>query len=190
MAEENEPIPDISLPLFIIDLFPVSFAFTTLLIINLIYKNILFLIGSIIVIFSGLLAIVYKFIIVFFNKNYKNIKKPMMICMPIGLILFIISIILKRKEIDFKKIWSKIIARSLSILFLILGFCGIICMIIFAITLDPQKSIINWIEELTNSFTQCCFMIVTILYKYDLKEETFENDYEKKPETSEIKNDD
>ena len=187
MVEENKPVSDISKALVIIDLFPVLFAFTSLLIINLIYKDILFLIGSILVIIAGSSMIVYKLIIAFFDKEYPNIKKPMIICMPIGFLLFIISIIIKRKEIDFKKIWSRIIHKCLSLLFLILAFCGIICMIIFAIILDQTKSITNWVEEITNSFSQACFMIVAILYKCNLKEENNVDLTERKTEMTDIK---
>ena len=193
MAEENEnePIPDISKVLAIIDIFPVLFACVTLFTINSIFKYIIFLIGAIFVVIGGLSMILYKFILAFFGNNYPIIKKPMIICMSIGFILFITSIILKRNEIEFKKIWSRLTQKKLSLTFLILGICGMICMGIFAMTLDSKLSSTNYLEEITNSFGQGCFMIVAILYKINLKEEIIIGDQspevkEEKTEMSEV----
>ena len=189
MSEKYKPVSDISKALVIIDVFPVLFTCISLLIINSIFKDTLFLIGSVLVIVGGSSMIVFKFIIAFLNKEYRTIKKAMVVCMPIGFILFIISIIIKRKEIDFKKIWSRITQKSLSILFLIFAFCGIICMVIFASTLDQTKSISNWFEEITNSFTQGCFMVVAILYKNTSNEEALIGNSERENKMKEIKKD-
>lgn len=124
-----------------------------MLLIAMVFSNPLFLIGAILCLFAGLCKVLWKIIVVLKKKNIWWMFLQMRICMPIGFLMMVLSIFLKRKEINFHFILKTILSFP-SVIFFGLGLLGMTLMIIFAFTLDGSSLKSNWIEQLTNGIAQ------------------------------------
>ena len=147
-------IPDgFSLSLVLVDTIPVVFFGATMILISMLLHSKLFLIGALLTLFAGAAKVIWKLAVVIKRKNVWWLFIQMRITMPVGFIIMIIGLILSRSKADFSAIWQTAISIP-AIIFFVIGFLGMILMAVFAFTLDGSKVESNWIEQITNSFSQ------------------------------------
>lgn len=164
MVDRNTNIKDFSLSLALMDFLPVIFFGLTSLFLGLFFKSLIFIIGASLTFISGLLKVIWKVIASIIKKNIWFLFIQMRIVMPIGFLIMIIGFILYCLNNDITLFFNSLFNIT-SIIFLILGFIGLILMIICSIKLDSSDFKSNWIEEIINSLTQL-FIFIAILVAY------------------------
>lgn len=155
----KKSIPEsFTLSLALVDAVPVILFCISFIIIATIFKSPLFLIGVLICTLSGLLKVLFKFIIAIFKKNVFFLNRQLRVLMPIGFVLIIIALIVDRALINFGAIFEALLGFP-SVIFFSLCIIGMLCMSIFPFVFDSSKGKSNWIEQLTNSFAQACLLV-------------------------------
>ena len=155
---------DFTLSLALVDLFPVLFFGLGSIFLGLILKDYTFLIGAIICTLSGLIKVIWKFIVVLKKKNVWWMFLQMRIVMPISFILMLIGLIISVITInDFYNEVFKLFINIPTLVFYCLGIIGIVCMVIFCVKLDSSSSKDNWIEQFTNGLSQLFIFIGTLI---------------------------
>lgn len=154
-----------TLSLACFDALPVAFFCTSVILIALDFKNLLFIAGAILCTLAGCLKVVWKILVAGREKDIQLLNKQMRFTMPVGFLLIIIGIINGKNNIDFSAFWSKATAMPCAVCFLI-TIAGMILMSIFAFTLDGTKAKSNWIEQITNAIAQGALLvgIISALY--------------------------
>jgi len=172
MEKENKPkkekkgiSPDIvpegfTIPLCIVDLIPViSFLFNVTLLTQKTYFNYFYVFGGLICTISGLIKVLWKFIVVIKKKNVWWMFKQMRIIFPPAFLLYFIAFITILKNNS-----DLILNCSFySKLFFTLWIIGMSLMVLLAIKLDSSDPKANWIEQITNSVSQI-FLCLAIAF--------------------------
>lgn len=120
------------------------------------------LLGGLICFTSGMLKVLWKFIVVIKNKNVWPLFLQMRIGMPIGFLIIIIGLI----AAEFRGTLSTFVValfHPLPIFFLVLTGLGMAAMIICGSRLDSSDVKDNWIEQTFNTMAQGSFLITTLL---------------------------
>ena len=144
---------DITLNLAIVDTIPVVFFGLSMIIVGILFKSTLLLVGAFLCLLAGLAKVIWKIIVATKKKNIWFLFIQMRMIMPIGLVLMIIAGIMNRNNVDFQLLISKALSFP-SLFFFIFGIFGMVCMAIFAFTLDNSKVKNNWIEQIINAIAQ------------------------------------
>ena len=156
----KDTIPeDFTLSLVIVDFIPVFlFIFTILVFSKKIYYDYLIILGGFICFFSGIIKVLWKLIVVLKKKNVWWMFVQMRITMPIGFGILIFGFISGWKYFSYIIFNASFISR----IFFTLWIIGMSLMSIFAITLDSSNLKVNWIEQITNSISQCFLSLAVI----------------------------
>ncbi len=147
-----------SLSLALVDSLPVIFFGLASIILGLSFSSIIFIVGAIITFISGLIKVIWKIIVALNKKNIWWMFIQMRIVMPIGFIIMIIGFIIACFSSSISVFFSSLL-NPICLIFLILGFIGMIMMVVFAIKLDSSNPKSNWIEQICNGISQACFFI-------------------------------
>jgi len=153
-----------TLSLTIIDAIPVIFFGATMLLIGRIFPNYIFLTGAVLCLFAGLCKVLWKVIVVLKKKNIWWMFLQMRILMPLGFLMMLFSVYRKRGDISYRMVIYKVLSFP-SVIFFVIGFLGMVLMMVFAFTLDGSKVKSNWIEQITNGIAQIFIFlgVLTIL---------------------------
>ncbi len=157
MTKEKVP-EDFSLSLALADALPVLFFGANILLIGTFFKSGLFLVGAALCFLGGAGKVLWKILVATKRINVWWLFLQMRILMPVGFLMMILALILKRGQIHMDGILRSITSFPSSLFFL-LGIAGMILMSVFAIKLDNSDLKSNWIEQLTNGFSQIAFFI-------------------------------
>jgi hypothetical protein len=122
----------------------------------------LVLIGGIVSFTSGLLKVVWKFLVVIRKENIWPLFVQMRIGMPIGFLLILIGFVISCVANDMSFFWKGLF-RPLPITFVILAIFGMVAMIVCSSKLDPAKAGANWIEQGCNTVAQGAFFMALLL---------------------------
>jgi len=147
--------------LALVDLLPVIFFGLTAILVGMLTNQPLIYAGAVICFVSGLLKVLWKFIVVLKKKNIWPLFLQMRICMPVGFLIVFAGIIISVVN-GSAQVLAKVLQMP-SLIFLIGGFLGMGLMIFFAVKLDSSDLASNWIEQLTNSIAQLCFLIAFLI---------------------------
>ncbi len=145
----------------LVDFLPVIFFGLTAVLVGILAKQPLIYIGAAVCFVSGLLKVLWKFIVVIKKKNVWPLFMQMRICMPLGFLLVTIGLIISIASGAAATLAP--VFKLPSLIFMLIGFVGMGLMIFFAVKLDPADPTSNWIEQLTNSVAQCCFFIAFLI---------------------------
>ena len=155
---------DFTLSLALVDLFPVLFFGLGSIFFGLILKDITFIVGAVLCTLSGLIKVLWKFVVVLKKKNVWWMFLQMRIVMPISFILMLCGLIISIvTSNNFYNDVFKLFINIPTLIFYSLGVIGIICMVIFCIKLDSSSSKDNWIEQFTNGISQLLIFIGTLI---------------------------
>ena len=147
---ENFPL---SLALF--DALPVLFFCLSMILVGINYKNTLFMIGTALCTFAGVGKVIWKIIIAITQKNIVILNRQLRVVMPLGFLCIIIGIATSfgARNIDSGALVASILSFP-AVLFFVVAFIGMVCMMVFAVKLDSTKLSSNWIEQVTNAIVQ------------------------------------
>ena len=159
---KNSIPQDFTIKLALVDFMPVLFFALAAIMISLSINSIILSIGAIICFLSGLFKVIWKIIVAVKRKNIWPLFIQMRIFMPIGFLIMIIGFIVYCINND-SSIFFNSLLNPVTIIFLIIGFIGMILMIVFAVKLNSEDSKSNWIEQLVNGFSQLSFFIAFLL---------------------------
>ena len=149
-----------TIPLVLVDFIPVFFLILAIIIFSLkTYFSYLIIIGDIICFISSFIKVLWKLIVVLKKKNVWWMFKQMRIYLPIGFIMILLGFILGWKNFS-SHIYN---ASFYSKIFFTLWIIGMSLMGLFAAKLDSSDPVVNWIEEITNSISQCFLCIAVYL---------------------------
>ena len=151
-----------TLSLALTDAIPVLFFGASMVVVSFLFSSRLFLFGALLCLIAGAAKVLWKIIVVLRQKNIWPLFIQMRILMPIGLVIMIIAVILKKSAVDF----SGILSAALSfppVIFFGAGVLGMALMTVFAFTLDSSSAKANFTEQLTNGIAQACFFAGLLL---------------------------
>lgn len=156
---KKDTIPeDFTLPLVVTDLIPVFFFGLSTLLIGRKFGSPLFILGASVCMASGTLKALWKLIVVLWKKNVWPLFLQMRICMPIGFLMMIVSVVIHRDSVSVGAILSALTSFPSSIFFAA-GIAGMVLMTVFAFRLDSSDSKSNWLEQMVNGAAQAAFFI-------------------------------
>ncbi len=157
--ENNNTVPEgFTVSMATVDLIPVLLFSASVAVLASRFGSVLFLIGAVLVILSGLLQCVWKYIVAIRQQNIAPLHKQMMVGMPLGFLLMILSLILDRDKMSWSAVGQQILSFP-SLLFYLLGILLLIAMSVFAVKLDENSAKHNWIEQGTNSLAQLMILL-------------------------------
>ena len=149
-----------TLSLVIVDFIPVFlFILTIIIFTKKTYFNYLIVIGGFICFISGFIKVLWKLIVVLEKKNVWWMFIQMRIAMPIGFSMFLLGFILGWKNFSNNFYNAPFYSRF----FFTLWVIGMSLMSALAIKLDSSDPKAKWIEQITNSISQCFLCIATYL---------------------------
>lgn len=151
-----------TMAMVVTDMLPVVFFGAATFTIGLILNNVWIDVGALIAFVSGLVKVIWKLIVVWKRKNVWSLFVQMRIVMPVGLIVFLIGLIVSLSKIPAQNVWSALTSMP-QLIFFLLGFVGMIAMIVFSVKLDSTDPKANWIDQTTNGIAQACFFICALL---------------------------
>lgn len=153
-----EKYKNFTIQLALFDTLPVLFFSMAMIVIASHFNSLTFKIGVLLCALTGMAKVLWKIIIALKKKDIHILFGQMRIFMPIGFLFILIGI--------FTNIHSIHLYKALtfpSMIFFTITIVGMICMSIFAIKLDSTKAQSNWIEQITNTIAQFCFLIGVLL---------------------------
>ena len=155
----KDTIPkNFTLSLALVDALPVLFFGSSMILIGLLFKSLLFLIGAAMYFWAGAAKVLWKIIVVTKGKNIRWMFLQMRMVMPIGFVLMALAVILNRNAIDLSAVFAAIISLP-SVIFFAIGVTGMVLMGVFASKLDSADLRSNWIEQLTNTVAQAAIFV-------------------------------
>lgn len=116
----------------------------------------LFGVGVLLCTLAGLCKSGWKLVLSLTNRDFTLLTKLFHVLLPFGFALILLSVPFTLSA------WSLLFRQLLvlpSLVFLILGSTGMALMGLFAVKLDGKKASSNWIEQLTNTAAQACFVL-------------------------------
>ena len=163
MKEKNDEKFSSALAWF--DALPVILFSAAMLLIALRFRNTVFIIGAVCCVCAGLGKVIWKIIIATANKNITLLNLQLRVLMPVGFLLMIAGVITGMNT----ALWKTLIQSVLSVpavIFFEIAVLGMVLMGIFACRLDQKKVRSNWIEQITNTVTQGCFLLGVLFCIY------------------------
>ena len=161
-VDKNTKFENFTISLALFDALPVIFFSLASIFIGLSIESVIFVVGAIITFLSGSLKVIWKIIVATKKKNIWPLFIQMRIVMPLGFLIMLVGFIVCLVNKDLTSFWQSLL-NPVSIIFLIVGFLGMILMTIFAVKLDSSDSLSNWIEQGTNAISQIAFFIAFLI---------------------------
>jgi len=156
----KDTIPqDFTISLATIDAIPVILFCINCIIIGQILNSILFTIGTIACFISGILKVIWKYIVVLKKKNVWSLFIQMRIIMPIGFLIMLVGTLISLLA----HMYTPVSVSPISIIFFATGFIGMVMMGVCGARLDSADLKSNWIEQIINSISQAAFLIGLLL---------------------------
>lgn len=147
------------------DALPVILFSAAMLLIALRFRNIVFIIGAVCCVCAGLGKVIWKIIMATANKNITLLSRQLRVLMPVGFLLMIAGVITGMNT----ALWKSLLQSVLSVpagIFFGSAVLGMVLMGIFAGRLDQKKVRSNWIEQITNTVAQGCFLLGVLFCIY------------------------
>lgn len=151
-----------TLSLALTDAIPVLFFGASMVVVSFLFSSRLFLFGALLCLVAGAAKVLWKIIVVLRQKNIWLLFIQMRILMPIGMLIMIAAVILKKSSVDFSGILSSALSFP-PVIFFVAGVLGMVLMTVFAFTLDSSSAKANFTEQLTNGIAQACFFTGLLL---------------------------
>lgn len=158
---KNNDYQNFTLSLALFDALPVLFFSISMILIAMHFQNACFLTGAVFCSVAGCGKVLWKILLSARNKNFMLLNRQLRILMPTGFLLIILGLILGRTSIH-PELLIKSILGFPSVIFFSITVAGMICMTIFAFTLDGTSAKANWMEQITNAVAQGCFLLGVI----------------------------
>lgn len=155
---ENKKYEGFTLSLALVDAIPVLFFGGSSILIGMLFKSPLFIVGACLCFLAGFLKVMWKVVLATSGKDIPFLNKQLRVIMPLGFLIIILSVIIGAKRISFPAIWAGVTSLP-SLIFFILGVCGMITMGVLAKKLDSTKVKSNWIEQCVNGVAQICIFL-------------------------------
>lgn len=132
--------------------------------------SILVMLGGVICFVSGMLKVLWKFLVVLRRKNVWPLFVQMRIGMPAGFTVMLAGVIagLTKKDKKERAAVRKAVLRPAPIAFLLLSAAGIGAMIFCGKRLDPVQARANWIEQSCNTAAQGSFLAAMMMISHRL----------------------
>ena len=132
--------------------------------------SVLVMLGGVICFVSGMLKVLWKFLVVLRRKNVWPLFVQMRIGMPAGFMVMLMGLIagLTKKDKKERAAVRKAVLRPAPITFLLLSAAGIGAMIFCGKRLDPAQARANWIEQSCNTAAQGSFLAAMMMISHRL----------------------
>ena len=127
--------------------------------------SVLVLLGGVICFVSGMLKVLWKFLVVLRRKNVWPLFVQMRIGMPAGFMVMLAGLVagLLKKDRRERAAIGKAVLRPAPLFFLLLSAAGIGAMIFCGKKLDSAQAKANWIEQGCNTVAQGSFLAAMVL---------------------------
>ena len=127
--------------------------------------SVLVMLGGVVCFVSGMLKVVWKFLVVLRRKNVWPLFVQMRIGMPAGFAVILAGLFagLLKKDRRERSAIGKAMLQPAPILFLLLSAAGMAAMIVCGKKLDPAQAKANWIEQGCNTAAQGSFLAAMAL---------------------------
>ena len=134
--------------------------------------SVLVMLGGVICFVSGMLKVLWKFLVVLRRKNVWPLFVQMRIGMPAGFAVMLAGVAagLVKKDRRERAAIGKAVLRPAPLTFLMLSAAGIAAMIVCGKKLDPAQAKANWIEQGCNTAAQGSFLAAMVLAARGMKE--------------------
>ena len=160
--DKNTVPENFTIALAVIDMIPVVlFGIASVLL----WKTVgspLILIGGLISFISGMLKVLWKFIVVICKKNVWPLFVQMRFGMSIGLLLIIAGFVVAGVTGKLGA-FAAAFLQPLPIIMMAITVIGMGCMFYFAAKLDSSDVKANWTEQICNTIAQAAFLVMAIL---------------------------
>ena len=126
--------------------------------------SVLVILGGVICFVSGMLKVLWKFLVVLRRKNVWPLFVQMRIGMPAGFMVMLAGLIagLFKKNHKERAVIGKAVCQPAQIVFLLLSAAGIGAMIFCGKKLDSTQAKANWIEQGCNTAAQGSFLAAMV----------------------------
>ena len=133
--------------------------------------SVLVLLGGVICFVSGMLKVLWKFLVVLRRKNVWPLFVQMRIGMPAGFMVMLAGLVacLLKKDRRERAAIGKAVLRPAPLFFLLLSAAGIGAMIFCGKKLDSAQAKANWIEQGCNTAAQESFLAAMALIAKTLR---------------------
>lgn len=155
---KNASYEGFTLSLALVDALPVLFFGGSSIILGLLFQSPLFIVGACLIFLGGFGKVLWKIILATRKKDVSFLNKQMKYTMCAGFLLVILSVILGRKRLSGAAILAGITSLP-SLIFFLLGICGMVTMGVLAKKLDSSVAKNNWIEQCVNGCAQLCIFL-------------------------------
>lgn len=145
-----------------VDMIPVVFFGLSAIKVGSLFNSPLFVAGAVLCLASGLLKVLWKYIVAVYGKNVWPLFLQMRILMPAGFLILLIALITDRAKLDAGAILAGLTGFP-GCVFFTLGAVGMVLMCVFALRLDSSDPKANWTEQAVNGAAQLCFFIGLML---------------------------
>ena len=127
--------------------------------------SVLVILGGVICFVSGMLKVLWKFLVVLRRKNVWPLFVQMRIGMPAGFMVMLAGLVagLLKKDRRERAAIGKAVLRPAPLFFLLLSAAGIGAMIFCGKKLDSAQAKANWIEQGCNTVAQGSFLAAMVL---------------------------
>lgn len=156
--QETKKYQNFTLSLALFDALPVIFFCIAMFLIASHFHNLFFFIGIVLCILAGCGKVFWKILVTVKGYDIHFLNRQLRIFMPLGFFFVIVGLINGRNVINFTNLIHQIMLFP-TCLFFGITIIDMICMSLFAFTLDGSKAKSNWIEQITNTIAQCCFLL-------------------------------
>lgn len=151
-----------TLGLALVDALPVLFFCLSGLVVGVRFGSIWFLTGAMLCLFSGMVKVLWKVVVVLRRRNIWWMFLQMRILMPVGFLLMLLSLAVDHAKISMAAVWHCVSTFPAAGCFLV-GLLGMVAMMVFAARLDSSDPKSNWIEQITNGIAQLAILLGVLL---------------------------
>ena len=155
---KNVSYEGFTLTLALVDALPVLFFGGSSIILGLLFQSPLFLVGACLIFLGGFGKVLWKLILAAKKQDVVLLNRQMKYTMSVGFLCVILSVILGRKRLNGAAILAGLTSLP-SLIFFILGLCGMVTMGVLAKKLDSSVAKNNWIEQCVNGCAQLCIFL-------------------------------
>lgn len=159
----KDTIPEgFTVSMTIADMIPVVFFGLSAIRIGSLFESTLFVAGSLICLFSGVVKVLWKLVVAVSKRNIWPMFVQMRILMPVGFLTLLIALIAGRGKLNALAIMAGLTGFPACIFFGT-GILGMVLMTVFAFKMDSSDPKVNWLEQTINGIAQMCFFAGLLL---------------------------
>lgn len=153
---------DFSIGMALFDAVPVVLFSIAVFLIALRFQNGIFIAGALLCICGGLGKVIWKIIIAATGRDIVPLNRQMRVLMPLGFLGMILGAATGMSRQSWLALGSRVVSFP-AVIFFAVTVIGMSMMGVYAKKLDQTKIRSNWVEQITNTAAQACFLAGVLL---------------------------